>query len=199
MPTRAISAVVALIVLAAGLAIFLFSPGTPNASPSTPSSSRGTVASSLANTTGPPINFTQAYLAHLLAYQNRTICTYSKTCVYSYAVLNDYGNQSEVVWQNQALGGPGNFSGLDQIQHRYQAITSIATTMNFTVLSIGASGDQVNAVMNVTGTSGPLGNFYGTIKVQSTYDYANGSWAISKEIWNFVVLKAPNALYPPGG
>jgi hypothetical protein len=185
----AIAAVV-VIVLIAGAGYFFLTQGAPK------TSSSGTGPSSTNTGPAPPLNATKAYLAHLDAFANRTTCSFSATCVYSYVALNDYSDQSTVVWENQAFGGPRNTTGLIGIQALYQALGGIIQTMNVSIVSIKASGNQVNVVMNVTGASTVLGPYVGQISAQATYGYANGTWSITKEVWNFLRLTAPNANNP---
>jgi len=182
--TMAIVALIVVVLVAAGGFLFV-NQGIPRAPPT------GTTGTN----SGPPtvLNATKLYLAHLDAFANRTTCSYSATCVYSYVTLNDYTDQAMVQWQNNAFGGPRNITGMIAIQSLYQALGGIIQTMNISIVSMKSSGNQVTVVMNVAGASGVLGPYKGMISAQANYAYANGSWSISKEVWNFVSLTAPNA------
>jgi hypothetical protein len=191
--TRAIAVVLIIVALGAASGFF-FTRGSSTAQ-STPS-----VTTTSAKT--PPINFTQAYLAHLDAYANRTTCSYSASCVYSLSALNDYNNQSVVAWRGQAVNifngpsfaGPRNATGLTEIQALYQGTIQITQTMTFKIQSIRATNNQVDAMMTMSGSSGDLGEYQATLSAQATYSYANGAWSISKEVWDYVSITAPSAV-----
>jgi len=188
--TAVVGAVVA-VVLVAGVAFFLLKPASSSAS--------GARAQSATGAPPPGFNVTQAYLAHIDEFANRTACAYSATCVYSFAALNDYTNQSTVSWVGHSRPiSVGTFSGLANIQSLYQTVATVTSTMRLHVLSVGASGDQLNLVMNVTGTSESLGNYAGTVRAQASYAYANGAWSISREVWNYTYFASEfNGSYQP--
>jgi len=194
--TRVIVAVliIAALVAASG---FLFTRGSSTGQ-SAPSAKTPTATG--AET--PPINVTQAYLAHLDAYANRTTCSYSASCVYSLSVLNDYNNQSKVLWRGEvvnifdgpAFGGPRNATGLLAIQTLYQGTIQLTQTMIFNVQSIKATNNQVNVMMTMSGSSGDLGGYSATLSAQATYSYVNGAWSISNELWDYLSITAPSAI-----
>jgi hypothetical protein len=189
--TVAIVAVVVIVLIAVS-GFFLLTQGAPKTSPS----SGGTASQTAKSGPAPPINVTQAYLTHLDNFANFSMCSYSATCVYSYTVLNDYGNSTRIVWLGQSFGGPRNATGSLAIQQLYQGLTGIIQSMNISLISVKASGDQVNVMMNVSGASEVLGPYHGTINAQATYAYVNGSWVIVNETWNYLALTAPNANNP---
>lgn len=190
--SRVAAVAIVVVVLVAVSGFFLLTQSAQKVSPP----SGGTAPQSTKSGPAPPINVTKAYLTHLDNFANFTICSYSATCVYSYTVLNDYSNSTRIVWLGQSFGGPRNATGSLAIQQLYQGLTGIIQSMNVSIISIKASGDQVNAVMNVTGASEVLGPYHGTIDAQATYAYVNGSWVIVNETWNYVALTAPNANNP---
>jgi hypothetical protein len=189
-----VAVIVVVLVLVAGIGYYLFSSGTQLTPASTPS---GTPTGT---TQTPAFNVTQAYLAHLAAFGNRTTCTFSATCVYSYAVLNDYNNQSAITWRggNSSYIVAGTYSGMFKIQSFYQDVTQATATMTFRVTSIKATGDQLRVIMGVNGVGVYLGKYSGTVNASATYTYSGGAWSISKEVWTYTNLNAQNtAGYQP--
>ena len=187
-----IAAVVVVVVLVAGLAYYAVNSGASQTSHTTTPVSTSAQA--------PNINLTQAYLTHLAAFGNRTVCTFSATCVYSYAVLNDYNDQSAVTWRggNSSYLESGTFSGMTNIQSLYQRVTGATNTMIFKITSIKTTGDQLRVIMGINGVGRTLGKYSGIINASVTYSSSGGAWSISKEVWTYTTLIAQNtAGYQP--
>ena len=183
MRTRGISStrivgVVVVIALVAGLGLYLLVLAGP------PSTSTGGTGVTSTNSGG-PFNATAAYLGHLQAFANKTICSFSQ-CKYSLVALNDYTDKSTIIWGGDSGGLNGNYTGLQKIQYLYQAMNAVAQVINITTYNLKATGNQVNLEMNVTGVSTAIGQFNGTVKAVVTYASTNGAWSISKENWNYL-------------
>jgi hypothetical protein len=106
-------------------------------------------------------------------------------------IMQQYSSNSLVIWEGNAQGLGGTYSGYGNINLLYDKAIGSASTFNMKILSysqrnISSSEAEVNSSVSMTGKSTYLGNMSATISIAAVYEYTSSGWQISNETWNFL-------------
>lgn len=190
----AVGAVVIIVVAAAGTFFLLGGIGGGGTIQSSTSNTT-TTSSSISTTSGgstssqgnPPPGLQDAFQAHVQKIGTRSIPS----------ILTDYQQNAVLVWQGNAQGLGGTYTGVGNIQLLYAAAVGSAKTMTFNSAgyqaAVNSTSEQtVSANLQFSGTSDALGDFNGTATARLDYVYVNGAWQIKQETWTFKVFAGTN-------
>ncbi len=167
--SAAIIAVVVIVVVAvAGVGYYLATQ--PGPSPSSTSTSTSSTTSAAT------VDVQAAVNSHLSTIETRNVPN----------IVAEYYDSSLLEWKGQTQGLGGNYSGTGNIKLLYSGALGTAQSINLVpTTAIQTSGNTATFDMNMSGNSGILGIYNGTISVSITYTSVNGAPIIQHEVWNF--------------
>jgi hypothetical protein len=107
---------------------------------------------------------------------------------------SDYADNAVLVWTGASQAFGGTYDGPNSIRDLLQIIMGSARNVSVSINSFtskpssAANLEDVNATLYLVANSTTLGRITGNIVAEYVFVYANGTWQISQETWNYLTF-----------
>jgi len=161
------------------------------------STSTTSTVSTLSSSSASPTEGQQvslAYLVHLDSIESENASL----------ITTGYEGNATMKWEGFTQGLGGTYSGWKNISLTYYTLKSFLTSLVVGNLTDTVVNDSSNAPAvkgtfaidyQLNHTTFPCANsgyYDGEISANTTYDYSDGQWLISNEVWNFLSFNIPS-------